>query len=71
MLDIVKRAAEKAGGVTKLASEIGVKHPSLHSWKQIPANRVRDIERVTGIPDYELRPDLFRPPPRTPAGVAA
>jgi DNA-binding transcriptional regulator YdaS (Cro superfamily) len=28
----------------------------------LPAERVLDIERVTGIPRHELRPDLYPPP---------
>ena len=63
MIEIVQRAAERVGGVTKLSSALGIKHPSLHSWKQVPATRVIDIERITGIPREELRPDLYAPRP--------
>ena len=31
-------------------------------WKIIPAERARDIERLTGIPLHLLRPDLWLPP---------
>jgi DNA-binding transcriptional regulator YdaS (Cro superfamily) len=61
MIDIVKEAAEKAGGVVALARSLGVKHTSLHSWTRVPAERARDIERLTGISRHDLRPDVFGP----------
>ncbi len=60
MIDIVQRAAEKAGGVVALARELGIKHTSLYSWKRVPAERVLEIERLSGIPAHELRPDIFK-----------
>jgi DNA-binding transcriptional regulator YdaS (Cro superfamily) len=62
MIDIVKTAAEKAGGVVSLARELGIKHTALYSWNRVPAERVLDIERVTGISRYEMRPDIFGAP---------
>ena len=58
MVKIVKEAASRAGGIVALARELGIRHTALYSWKQIPANRVADVSRVTGIPPHELRPDL-------------
>lgn len=55
---IVELAAEKGGGPTKLAKGLGIKLPSLYSWKRIPAERVLDVERLTGISRHVLRPDL-------------
>jgi len=62
MITIVQKAAEKAGGVVSLARELGIKHTAFYSWKRVPAERVLDIERVTGIGRHELRPDLFTTP---------
>ena len=59
MITIVQKAAEKAGGVVSLARELGIKHTAFYSWKRVPAERVLEIERVTGIGRHELRPDLF------------
>ncbi len=59
MIDIVERAAEKAGGVVSLARELGIKHNALYSWNRVPAERVLDIERITGISRHEQRPDIF------------
>ncbi|MXN46086.1 hypothetical protein GR138_12885 [Shinella kummerowiae] len=62
MIEIVERAAEKAGGVVTLARELGIKHTALYSWNRVPAERVLDIERLTGISRHELRPDVFGQP---------
>lgn len=67
MIEIVTKAAEKAGGVVALSRELGIKHTALYSWKRVPAERVVDIERVTGISRHELRPDIFGPAPEAAA----
>ena len=59
MIEIVERAAEKAGGVVSLARELGIQHTALYSWNRVPAERVLDIERITGISRHEQRPDVF------------
>ncbi|MBS1015181.1 helix-turn-helix domain-containing protein [Acetobacter persici] len=59
MTDAVKRAIEAAGGVAVLAQQLGIKAPSIYSWRAIPPKRVRAIARITGIPAAELRPDMF------------
>lgn len=56
-------AIEKAGGQTGLAKLLGIRQSHISNWKnrnkQIPAGRVLEIERVTGVPRHELRPDLY------------
>lgn len=45
----------------ELADRLGIKQPSISGWRKrgIPIERVPDIERVTGIPRREIRPDMF------------
>lgn len=62
ILSIVARGIAAAGSITKLAAEIGVKHQTFYSWTRVPAERVLDFERVTGIPRHEIRPDLYPAP---------
>lgn len=47
-------------------SMLGVNKSTVLRWerKKIPAERVLDIERATGVPRHELRPDIY-PPPET------
>jgi DNA-binding transcriptional regulator YdaS (Cro superfamily) len=60
---IIEAAVTKAGGMRALARAIGVSYQAIQSWnKRIPAERVFDVERATGIAKEQLRPDLFRLP---------
>jgi predicted DNA-binding transcriptional regulator AlpA len=61
----VRLAVQRAGGTTALARALGIEHTSLYRWKRIPAERVLDVEALTGIPCCELRPDIY-PPDRFP-----
>lgn len=47
--------------VNDLAEVFGVNRITLWRWEtgRVPAERVIEIERVTGISRAELRPDLF------------
>jgi TorA maturation chaperone TorD len=52
-------AISAAGGVSELARRIGVAQPSLSNWARVPAERVLQVEAVTGVNRTLLRPDLF------------
>jgi TorA maturation chaperone TorD len=52
-------AIEAAGGVGALARSLGIAQPSVSNWKQIPHDRVLNIEQLTGVPRTSLRPDLY------------
>jgi len=67
MNEAIASLAEKVGGITKLAALIGVQHQSIYSWRRVPAERVLDIERITGVSRHDLRPDLY---PREPNSVS-
>lgn len=43
-----------------LAGALGISYQAIQQWKKIPAERLVDIEKATGIPREELRPDLYR-----------
>jgi len=60
------RACKAAGGVVELARKLGIKPPSISEWKarkRVPAERVLDVERLTGVSRHDLRPDIFGPAP--------
>lgn len=52
-------AIEKAGGTTALAAALGIKAPSIYSWQRVPAERVLEVERVSGVSRHRLRPDIY------------
>ncbi|MCO5085119.1 MAG: helix-turn-helix domain-containing protein [Mesorhizobium sp.] len=39
-------------------------------WKQVPAERVGEVSRATGIPPHDLRPDIFSSTPITTGDAA-
>jgi DNA-binding transcriptional regulator YdaS (Cro superfamily) len=47
----------------RVARELGITHGAVSQWlaagRGIPATRVLDVERVTGISRHELRPDIY------------
>ncbi len=69
-LDIAKM---KAGGAVGIARLIGITSQAVSQWHRVPALRVLDVEKGTGVPRHILRPDLYPPPAHDPAqeGAAA
>lgn len=64
-LSALKRAVDVAGGQSALARKLGngCKQQNVWSWlnesKKAPPAFVLAIEKVTGVPAHELRPDLY------------
>lgn len=60
MEHVCEIAKVKAGGPAALAKKLGDVSPqAVSQWKKVPAERVLDVERITGISRHELRPDVF------------
>ena len=57
--EITLMAIKVAGGPAALAKELGIKTPSVYSWRQVPPKRVQAVSKLTGIPPEKLRPDLY------------
>jgi DNA-binding transcriptional regulator YdaS (Cro superfamily) len=58
----IQKAVEAAGGAKALAQKFQISRQAVEKWldkERIPAERVLEIEAVTGIPRHELRPDLY------------
>jgi transcriptional regulator with XRE-family HTH domain len=60
--DALRRYREAADlSLEALAGQFGVNRSTVLRWeRKVPADRIVDIERVTGIPRRHLRPDLYR-----------
>lgn len=56
-----KRLASR-GGRNLLAKELGITPGAISQWPKVPAERLRDVCRITGAQPHEVRPDLFDPP---------
>lgn len=71
--DPIQAAIDAAGSQTALAAALGIKAPSVSEWKargKIPAERVLDVERLTGVSRHDLRPDVFGPAPTADESAA-
>ncbi len=60
--DIMDRVFEAVGGPAKLSRALGVTTQAISQWRKVPPLRAREVERLTGIPRHELRPDVFDAP---------
>lgn len=43
---------------SKLAKELGISTGAIAQWGRVPAERLPDVERITGISRHDLRPDI-------------
>lgn len=66
MLSALERAKAAVKGNTGLARALtgDITPQAISQWKKVPAERVLDVERVTGVPRNELRPDIYPEPVR-------
>lgn len=63
----VQTLITRAGGVSKLADLVGVRHPTICEWKRlghIPGNRVVQISLVLQLPIDEVSQLVRTPKPR-------
>jgi DNA-binding transcriptional regulator YdaS (Cro superfamily) len=68
----LRRLLEERGlSLSDLARRLGVNKSSITLWglRRIPAERVLEIEKLTGIPRHDLRPDIYPAPEQS--GAAA
>lgn len=64
-MDEVKTGMDAVRSVTSLASlarDIGVTRGAVAQWERVPAERIAEVSRSTGLPFDILRPDLFTAP---------
>jgi len=52
-------AIERAGGAKVLAKKLGISRQAIAHWQIVPLERVKDVERHSGISRRVLRPDFF------------
>ena len=56
---VVQAAIDEAGGMTQLASYLGITRGAVALWRDVPPQYVLRIEELTGISRHRLRPDVF------------
>jgi hypothetical protein len=61
-------AVDAAGTMADLARRLGISRAAVAQWRKVPAERLVEVERVTGVSRVILRPDLFGPSNPLPDG---
>jgi DNA-binding transcriptional regulator YdaS (Cro superfamily) len=62
-MEALERACQALGTKKALAEALGVHQSTISAWRargRIPAEHVVGIERASGVPRHELRPDLYQ-----------
>jgi DNA-binding transcriptional regulator YdaS (Cro superfamily) len=58
----IRRNVKNAGRtLTWLARELRVSKQAVSGWKRIPVQHVLMVERLTGWPRHQQRPDIYPP----------
>jgi DNA-binding transcriptional regulator YdaS (Cro superfamily) len=58
----IQRACELAGSQSALARMLQVTPQAVQNWcatGRVPAERVLEIEKATGVSRHDLRPDIY------------
>lgn len=67
MVKLKEYLSAERGRTTDLADALKISSAAVSQWDRVPAERVLDVERLTGVSRYELRPDIFGEAHPTPA----
>ena len=51
------------------ADRLGISRQAFFQWDVVPPHRVLEVERLTGVPRFKLRPDYY-PAPRGKSATA-
>jgi DNA-binding transcriptional regulator YdaS (Cro superfamily) len=54
---VLRRLPKAAGSRRKRAALLGITEGSIRHWEQVPAHQIIKIEKLTGVPREQLRPD--------------
>ena len=73
MRDALEKAVKKEGSRGRVAKKLGISRQATIFWEKlgyVPARHVLALEQMSGVSRYNLRPDIYGPPPGE-HGVAA
>lgn len=56
----IQAAVDAAGSVRALARALGISHHAILQWRNIPAERLLQIESVLDVPRHIMRPELYK-----------
>lgn len=59
-MDALTRIRTTRGLSAKIAAELKLSSGTISQWSQVPVHHIETVERITGIPREQLRPDLAK-----------
>ena len=73
---VLEEAFQRRLTIRRIAEAAGISHAAVGKWRRVPAHQIDVVSKVTGIPRWLLRPDIYkrpapRKPPRKPTPKAA
>jgi len=69
-MSVVARIIDSYGGAAALARRMDISRNAIWQWRKkdrVPAERVLDLEKLTGVSRHEIRPDIYPVPERAAA----
>ena len=58
---------QETGTLAKLAKQLGISRAAISQWQEVPVHRVLEVEKITGVSRYQLRPDIYGSRPKKAA----
>jgi TorA maturation chaperone TorD len=55
----LEHVIQTVGGIRGLSRLLGISQPAVSNWKRVPADRILQVESVTGVSRSVIRPDLY------------
>jgi len=55
----LKLAIARCHGVNAMAEKLGITHSAVSQWTICPTPRCLEVEKLSGVPRYDLRPDIY------------
>jgi hypothetical protein len=59
MEEALQEAIRRVGGLNAVARALDIKAQSVIKWRVTPVLRVIPLEKLSGVPRYRLRPDIY------------
>jgi hypothetical protein len=63
MKHLTKWLDGERGRRSALAAQLNLYPSSISQWRRVPAERVLEVEKITGVSRHKLRPDIYGPEP--------
>lgn len=56
---VLKVIIQRVGSVSALARALGISVAAVSGWREVPPDRVLQVEELTGVSRHIQRPDVF------------